>query len=105
MAGGIYRESVRKALNKQRQQKKVLITGEIREKIKAMNQKDYMLYQKAKELFDERLTHYEGDMEADLSNFRRELIKLRIKEVIRSKVKGNPLTFTWKRAKEMFTPS
>ena len=79
MAGGIYRESVQKAVRRQRKEKKVLVTDEIREKIKEMNQLDYVLYKEAKKLFNERLNRYQGNMKADLSNYRRQRQQWKLK--------------------------
>ncbi len=73
LAGGIYRESVRKAVRRQRKEKAILVTDEIRERIKEMNQMDYILYEQAKKIVNERSSDYSGDLDSDLHNFRKEL--------------------------------
>ena len=89
MAGGIYRESVQKAVRRQRKEKKVLVTDEIREKIKEMNQLDYVLYKEAKKLFNERLNRYQGNMKADLSNYRRQMQQWKLKNQLYGSLKVN----------------
>ena len=75
---------------------------DIREKIKEMNQKDYILYEEAKRLFGERVRKYEGDIKTDLSNFRRDLKKWKFKKRIHSNMKNNKLTSIMRRAVKMF---
>ena len=99
---GVRYMSQRKAVKIQQKEKEILINDEVREKIKAMNQKDCILYEEAKRLFNERLSQYDGDIKTDLSNFRRDLKKWKIKKRIHSNVKNNKLTSAIRRAVKIF---
>jgi len=76
---GVRYMSEREAVKVQKKEKAVLVTNEIREKIKEMNIMDYVLYEEAKKLFDEKLSQYPGNIMTDLSNHRRQLNLLKLK--------------------------
>tara|TARA_B100000315_G_scaffold110430_1_gene101273 strand:+ start:5174 stop:6124 length:951 start_codon:yes stop_codon:yes gene_type:complete len=76
---GVRYMSQRKAVKIQKKAKETLITDNIRKKIKEMNQMDYILYEEAKKLFNERLSQYQGDVKADLYNYRRQLRQWKLK--------------------------
>ena len=56
-----------------KQEKEQLVTSEIREKIKKMNKLDQQLYEEANQIFEEKVKNYNGNIKADLQQFRRKL--------------------------------
>ena len=79
VVAGVRYMSQRKAVKIQKKEKEILINEEIRAKIKEMNQMDVILYEEAKKLFNERLNRYQGNMKADLSNYRRQRQQWKLK--------------------------
>ncbi len=56
-----------------KQEKEQLVTNEIREKIKKMNKLDQQLYEEANQIFEDKVKNYNGNIKADLKEFRRKL--------------------------------
>jgi O6-methylguanine-DNA--protein-cysteine methyltransferase len=56
-----------------KQEKEQLVTNEIIEKIKKMNKLDQKLYEEANQIFEEKVKNYNGNIKADLQQFRRKL--------------------------------
>jgi O6-methylguanine-DNA--protein-cysteine methyltransferase len=56
-----------------KQEKEQLVTNEIREKIKDMNKLDQQLYEEANKIFEDKVKNYNGNIKADLKQFRRKL--------------------------------
>ena len=71
-----------------KQEKEQLVTNEIREKIKEMNKLDQQLYEEANRIFEDKVRNYNGDLKADLRQFRKKLNAWRFyQQVVPSKVK------------------
>ena len=101
-AGGIYRESKRKAIKRRIKDEKILVTDEIRNKIKEMNELDYKLYEAATLLFKKRLNAYNGDIDSDLISYHKELKRWKFNRRLHIALKVGKVKSLLNRTRMMF---
>ena len=100
---GVRYMSEREAFKIQKKEKAILINDEIRKKIKEMNSMDYILYEEAKKLFNERLSQYPRDIKADLAVYRRQLQQWKLKNRLYGLLKANKVRSSLRWMKGKFT--
>ena len=77
------------------EEKEQLVTDAVRETIKDLNKLDVQLYEAAKQIFEERIKSYSGDLESDLYKYRKKLQRWQLYQKYMPYKAKKILSWTW----------